>query len=80
MMQKLNNQLKMISEITHNREWRLKYSFLNRKCYFSGQSLRLCMCYLGRKKIHNIISKHDNNDDIWISQKEYLNLIKNRTV
>lgn len=70
----------MLSEIIHNRDWKLKYSFLNRKCYFSGKPLRYRFCYLGRKKIHNIISKQNDNEDIWITQKEYLNLIQNQMV
>jgi hypothetical protein len=80
MILKLENQYKMISEITYDREWILKYSFLNRKCYFTGQSLRFQPCYVGRKKIRSILSKRYQNDDIWISQNEYLNMIKNGVV
>jgi hypothetical protein len=80
MILKLENQYKMISEITYDREWILKYSFLNRKCYFTGQSLKFQPCYVGRKKIRSILSKRYQNDDIWISQNEYLNMIKNGVV
>jgi len=80
MILKLENQYKMISEITYDREWTLKYSFLNRKCYFTGQSLRFQPCYVGRKKIRSILSKRYQNDDIWISQKEYMNMIENGMV
>ena len=80
MILKLENQYKMISESTYDREWILKYSFLNRKCYFTGQSLRFQPCYVGRKKIRSILSKRYQNDDIWISQNEYLNMIKNGVV
>jgi hypothetical protein len=52
----------------------------NRKCYFSGQSLRFQPCYVGRKKIRSLLSKRYQNDDIWISKKEYLNMIKNGMV
>jgi hypothetical protein len=70
----------MISKIVQDREWKLKLSFLDRKCYFSGQSLRFQPCYLGRKKIRSLLSKRYQNDDIWISQKEYLNMIENGMV
>jgi hypothetical protein len=80
MILKLESQSKMISEITHNREWTLKYSFLDRKCYFSGQSLRFQPCYAGRKKIRSLLSKRYQNDDIWISKDQYLNMIKNGMV
>ena len=80
MILKLKNQSPMISEILYDREWILKYSLFNRKCYFSGQSLRFKPCYVGRKKIRSLLSKRYQNDDIWISQKEYLNMIENGMV
>lgn len=80
MILKLKNQSPMISEIIYDREWILKYSLFNRKCYFSGQSLRFQPCYVGRKKIRSLLSKRYQNDDIWISQKEYLNMIENGMV
>lgn len=80
MIQKLESQSKMISEITYDREWILKYSFLDRKCYFTGQSLQFQPCYLGRKKIRSILSKRYQNDDIWISKEQYLNMIQNGMV
>jgi hypothetical protein len=80
MILKLKNQSPMISEIIYNREWILKYSLLNRKCYFSGQSLRFQPCYIGRKKIRSVLSKRYQNDDIWISKDQYLSMIKNGMV
>ena len=80
MILKLKNQSPMISEIIYDREWMLKYSLFNRRCYFSGQSLRFQPCYVGRKKIRSVLSKRYQNDDIWISQKEYLNMIENGMV
>jgi hypothetical protein len=80
MILKLENRYKMISEITYDREWTLKYCLFNRKCYFSGQSLRFQPCYVGRKKIRSLLSKRYQNDDIWISQKEYLNMLENGMV
>lgn len=77
---KPESRLKMISEITYDRKWILKYSFFNRKCYFSGQSLQFQPCYLGRKKIRSILSKKYENDDIWISKEQYLNMIQNGMV
>lgn len=77
---KPESRLKMISEITYDRKWILKYSFLNRKCYFSGQSLQFQPCYLGRKKIRSVLSKKYENDDIWISKEQYLNMIQNGMV
>lgn len=70
----------MISEITYDRQWTLKYCLFNRKCYFSGQSLRFQPCYVGRKKIRSILSKRYQNDDIWISKDQYLIMIKNGLV
>ena len=80
MILKHENLFKIISEILFDREWKLKYSFLNRKCYFSGKSLQFQPCYIGRKKIRSVLSKRYENDDIWISQKEYLNMIENGLV
>ena len=80
MILKLENQYKMISEIIHDREWTLKYSLFNRKCYFSGQSLRFQPCYVGRKKIRSLLSKRYQNDDIWMSKDQYLIMIKNGMV
>ena len=80
MILKLENRYKMISEIMYDREWMLKYSLFNRKCYFSGQSLRFQPCYVGRKKIRSVLSKRYQNDDIWISEEHYLDMIKNGMV
>ena len=80
MILKLKNQSPMISEIIYDREWMLKYSLFNRKCYFSGQSLRFQPCYVGRKKICSVLSKRYQNDDIWISKEHYLDMIKNGMV
>ena len=79
-MSKQNNQSKMTSSILQDRKWSLKYSFLNRKCYFDGQSLQFQLCYLGRKKITNIVNPNYTNDDIWVSKKQFLNMIKNGLV
>ncbi len=66
----------MISEIIQNREWKLKLSFLDRKCYFSGESLKYKLCYVGTKKIHNIVNNNYTKDNIFITQKEYFKILK----
>ena len=70
----------MILSIVKNREWTLRYCLFDRKCYFTGESLRFKPCYLGRKKIKNIVNPNYENDDIWISKKEYINMIKKGVV
>ena len=70
----------MISKIVQDREWKLKLSFLDRKCYFSGESLKYKLCYVGTKKIHNIVNNKYTNDTIYITQKEYLKILKNNLV
>jgi hypothetical protein len=66
--------LEMILEkILSNRLWDLKLSFCKRYCYISGESLRYKICYRGRKKIYSLVSGPKGfDDDIWLSQKEYL--------
>jgi hypothetical protein len=76
MISKQNNQYTMISDLIKNRIWQLKLSFFNRKCYFTGQKLQYKLCYCGRKQIKDSISYRYLNDDIWVSSKEYLKLLK----
>lgn len=80
MISKQKNLLKMISSIIKDRIWSLRYSFRKRNCYFTGQSLWLSPCYLGRKKITNIVNQNYIYDDIWVSKKEFLAMIKNGVV
>ena len=70
----------MISKIVQDREWKLKLSFLDRKCYFSGESLKYKLCYVGTKKIHNIVNNQYTNDSIYITQKEYFKILKKNLV
>jgi hypothetical protein len=70
----------MISKIIQDREWKLKLSFLDRKCYFSGESLKYKLCYVGTKKIHNIVNNQYTNDSIYITQKEYFKILKKNLV
>ena len=70
----------MISKIVQDREWKLKLSFLDRKCYFSGESLKYKLCYVGTKKIHNIVNNKYTNDSIYITQKEYFKILKKNLV
>lgn len=66
----------MINKILKDRSWSLHFSFLNRKCYISGDTIKFIWAYRGRKKIFNpMLSKYDLNDDIWITQREYLKLL-----
>lgn len=65
-----------MDKILKDRVWNLHFSFLNRHCYISGQNIKWGWAYRGRKKIFNpFISKYYLNDDIWITQNEYLKLI-----
>lgn len=75
MILKPKNLFTMISDTLYNREWKLKYCFFNRQCYFSGKSLKFQLCYFGRKKIRSILSKRYENDDIWISKDQYIKMI-----
>ena len=70
----------MISKIIQDREWKLKLSFLDRKCYFSGESLKYKLCYVGTKKIHNIVNNKYTNDTIYITQKEYFKILKKNLI
>lgn len=67
----------MVLKFIQNRDWKLRLSFLKRKCYISGENLRFKYCYFGRKKIRDLFGNKYINDDIWISQTEYLKIIKN---
>ena len=59
------------------REWSLNLSLKRRLCYVSGENLWFKIAYRGRKKIWSIIDNGRSiNDDIWISQKEYFNMIR----
>jgi hypothetical protein len=59
------------------REWSLNLSFKRRLCYISGENLWFKIAYRGRKKVWSIIDNGRSiNDDIWISQKEYFNMIR----
>ena len=80
MILKLKNQSPMISEIVQGREWKLKLSFLDRKSYFSGESLKYKLCYVGTKKIHNIVNHNYTNDTIYITQNEYLKILRNNLI
>lgn len=66
----------MIEKFLKNRHWTFHFSFYDRRCYLSGNSIKWCWAYRGRKKIFNpILSKYYLNDDLWLSQKEYLKLL-----
>jgi hypothetical protein len=63
----------MLSKLLKNRLWKRKISFLNRRCYITGESLFLKICYRGRKYISSVINGHKPDiDDLWLSQKEFL--------
>lgn len=66
-----------MNNVLKNRYWVLKFSFFSRRCYISGDILRFQWCYRGRKKVWYPIVGGGNylNDDIWISQNEYLTLL-----
>lgn len=59
-----------------NRTWNLRLSLSRRICYISGANLQFKLAYRGRKLLKNIMSQNKiTSDDVWISQKEYLNLV-----
>jgi|APGre2960657373_1045057.scaffolds.fasta_scaffold54397_2 hypothetical protein len=63
--------------ILDNREWSLQLSFNKRCCYLSGKNLWFKLAYRGRKKIWSIIDNgRQMNDDIWLSDIEYHNMIR----
>ena len=65
--------LEMILKILKNRYWNLKFSFIKRYCYITGDIIWLDLAYRGRKKIYTIThGSYALNDDIWLSKKEYL--------
>lgn len=70
----------ILEKILLNRLWDLKLSLHKRFCYISGENLRFKICYRGRKKIYSLVSGPNGfDDDIWLSQKEYLSkLSKNQ--
>jgi hypothetical protein len=47
---------------------------------FSGESLKYKLCYVGTKKIHNIVNNQYTNDSIYITQKEYFKILKKNLV
>ena len=71
----------MINKIIKDRTWSLHFSFLNRKCYISGDTIKFIWAYRGRKKIFNpLLSKHYLNDDMWVTQTEYLKLLSKGSI
>jgi hypothetical protein len=59
-----------------NRFWELKLSISKRICYLSGENIRFKFAYRGRKPIKSILYGNTTvYDDIWISQKSYVDLI-----
>jgi hypothetical protein len=66
----------MVLKFIQNRDWKLRLSLRNRQCYLSGENLRFKYCYFGRKQIRDLFGNRYVNDDIWISQNEYLKMIK----
>lgn len=66
----------MWNSILKHRDWKLRLSILNRRCYATGISLKLSLAYRGRKKIHNpLISKYCFYDDVWLSKQEYFKFL-----
>ncbi len=64
-----------------NRNWSLRFSFSSRVCYISGRPLKYCLAYRGRKQISGLLTLNKKfNDDIWISQAEYLKLLSSSKV
>jgi hypothetical protein len=62
-----------LEKILNNRLWDLRLSFIKRYCYITGDSLWLKLAYRGRKKIYSLAyGPYSINDDMWLSQKEYL--------
>lgn len=66
---------KTISNILQNREWKIKFSFSKRNCYFSGKNLRFTWCYRGRKPVWNLWNGFEYYDDMWLSDTEYLKIL-----
>lgn len=66
-----------IDNLLKNRHWQLHFSFFKRRCYLTGVSLKFNWAYRGRRKVWYPILGGGNvlNDDIWLSQKEYLYLL-----
>ena len=66
-----------IDSLLSNRLWQLHFSFLKRNCYISGVPLKFQWAYRGRKKLWYPVLYGDKaiNDDLWLSQKEYLYLL-----
>lgn len=66
--------LEMIPDrILLRRFWELRFSYRKRYCYISGENIWFKLAYRGRKKIYSLAhGPYSINDDIWLSQKEYL--------
>ena len=68
----------MIPEILKNRYWDLRFSFIKRHCYITGNNIWSELAYRGRKKIYTITQGlYALNDDIWLCKKEYLYRLSN---
>lgn len=62
-----------LEKILNNRFWDLRLSLVKRYCYITGDNLWLKLAYRGRKKIYSLAyGSYSINDDMWLSQKEYL--------
>jgi hypothetical protein len=55
-----------LNKILRNRLWYLRFSFKQRRCYISGNSLWCSLAYKGVKPNTSYL------DDMWLSKKEYL--------
>lgn len=63
----------MLFSFLRDRDWKRKFSFLNRKCYVTGKSLKFTIAYRGRKYILNFVSgNRPIIDDVWLSKTEFL--------
>ena len=55
-----------LSKILSNRSWYLRFSFIKRKCYISGNSIWCSLAYKGVKPDTSYL------DNIWLCKQEYL--------
>ena len=64
----------MMFSFLRNREWSLRLSLRKRKCYITGESLFLKLCYRGRKTVVYFLNNNKPMfDDVWLSRKQFLN-------
>lgn len=63
-----------INKILCNRNWNLRLSLYNRKCYISGRSLWWALAYKGTRTGMN------SKDTIWLSKDEYLKNLANNNL